>query len=92
MNVTLTPEAEALVRRQIEAGRFQTADEVIEEALGVLDERERMEQLRAKLQVGIDQADRGELVDWTPELREQIRQSARRRVKLGEKPDPDVCP
>jgi hypothetical protein len=61
-------------------------------ALGALDERDRLEQLRAKLQVGIDQANRGKSVDWTPESREQIRRSARRRVKRGEKPDPDVCP
>jgi antitoxin ParD1/3/4 len=92
MNVTLTPHAEALVRRQIEAGRFQTADEVIDEALGALDERERLEQLRAKLQSGIDQLDRGESVLFTPEWSADRARIARERAAAGEVPDPSVCP
>ena len=92
MNVTLTPEAEALVRRQIEAGRVRTADEVIEEALGAYEERVRMDELRAKLQLGIDQLDRGEGVLFTPEWSAERRRIARERAARGEVPNPDVCP
>jgi hypothetical protein len=34
----------------------------------------------------------GEGVEYTPELMEQIKRSAIRRWKAGEKPDPDVLP
>lgn len=92
MNVTLTPRAESVIRRQIEAGGFETADEVIEEALGALDERERLDQLRARLQSGIEQLDRGEGVLFTPEWSADRARTARKRAAAGEVPDPDVCP
>ena len=92
MTITLTPQLEALIRQKVEAGPYATADEVIEEALQALEERERLQQLRAKLQIGLDQIERGEVIEYTSELHEQIRQSARHRVLAGEKPNPDVCP
>jgi antitoxin ParD1/3/4 len=61
MNVSLTPELERLVNEKIESGLYQTASEVVREALRLLKERDQArEQLRAEVQAGFDQLARGE--------------------------------
>lgn len=93
MAIQLPADVEAGIRRKVESGHFSDAAEVVREAMRLLDDQERhLASLREKLQIGLDQLDRGESVEWTPELREQIRRSANRRARLGETPDPDVCP
>lgn len=66
MNVSLTPELEKLIHTKVESGLYLSASEVVREALRLLEERDRirelrLEVLRKEIQVGIDQADRGEL-------------------------------
>jgi putative addiction module CopG family antidote len=41
MEVHLTPDQEAFIRRAIEAGRFGRAEDAVEEALSLWEERER---------------------------------------------------
>ena len=61
MNVSLTPELERLVNEKVESGLYQTASEVVREALRLLKERDHArEQLRADVQAGFDQLTRGE--------------------------------
>jgi len=61
MNVSLTPELERLVNEKVESGLYQTASEVVREALRLLKERDyAREQLRGDVQVGFDALDRGE--------------------------------
>jgi antitoxin ParD1/3/4 len=61
MNVSLTPELERLVNEKVESGLYQTASEVVREALRLLRERDHArEQLRADVQAGFDQLSRGE--------------------------------
>lgn len=61
MNVSLTPELERLVNEKVESGLYQTASEVVREALRLLKERDlAREQLRADVQAGFDQLARGE--------------------------------
>ena len=61
MNVSLTPELERLVNEKVESGLYQTASEVVREALRLLKERDQVrEQLRADVQAGFDQVARGE--------------------------------
>jgi putative addiction module CopG family antidote len=90
MTVTVTPEVEALIRQWTETGPYRTADEVIQEALHALDERERLQWLRAKLQIGPDQLDRGERISFTPEWRAERFRVALQRAEAGERPRPDV--
>lgn len=55
MNVSLTPELEQLVNEKVESGLYQTASEVVREALRLLKERDHArEQLRADVQDGFD--------------------------------------
>jgi antitoxin ParD1/3/4 len=66
MNVSLTPELEQLIHKKVETGLYLSASEVVREALRLLEERDklqalRFEELRKEIQIGIDQADRGEV-------------------------------
>jgi antitoxin ParD1/3/4 len=59
MNVSLTPQLEALVQRKVESGLYGSASEVMREALRLLEERDRLrsmrlEALRAEIQQGLD--------------------------------------
>ena len=65
MNVSLTPELEKLVESKVQSGRYQSASEVVREGLRLLDDQDqlreaRLEEVRRKVQAGIDQLDRGE--------------------------------
>jgi antitoxin ParD1/3/4 len=86
MNVSLTPELEKFVQSRVASGLFQTASEVVREGLRLLEEREQareaaLAELRTKIRRGMEQADRGELLDGDAVF-EEIRQlSARRRAK-----------
>ena len=61
MNVSLTPELERLVNEKVESGLYQTASEVVREALRLLKDRDQArEQLRLDVQAGFDQLARGE--------------------------------
>lgn len=93
MPVQLPADVEASIRQKVESGHFPDAGEVVREAMRLLDEQERQfNELRAKLQVGLDELDRGEGVEWTPALMEQLRQEADEMYRRGTRPDPDVCP
>ena len=57
MNVHLTPELEQLVQNKVKTGRYNSASEVMREALRLMDERDQIkemqkEELRKKLQQG----------------------------------------
>ncbi|HWC00702.1 MAG TPA: type II toxin-antitoxin system ParD family antitoxin [Bryobacteraceae bacterium] len=86
LNVSLTPELEQFIQSRVDSGLYQTASEVIREGLRLLEERERardiaLEELRAKIRRGAEQADRGELLDGEAVFEEIRRLSARRRAE-----------
>jgi antitoxin ParD1/3/4 len=92
MNVSLPPQVEAMIRERVHSGRYNNASEVVREALRLLEERERLDHLRSLVAVGLEQAQRGELIEWTPELMDEIDRRAEEPFLRGEEPDPDVCP
>ena len=92
MDVTLTPQQEELVQSKVASGRYSDASEVVGQALQLLDDYEREEAFRAAVMVGYEQAERGELIPWTPELREEIRRSVEKKAKEGGKLRADVLP
>ena len=87
VNVSITPELDAFLQSRVNSGRYQTTSEVVREALRLLERHERerdesLQQLKAKLERGAAQAERGELLDGGvvfEELREMIEE--RRRAK-----------
>lgn len=65
MNVSLTPELEKLVTQKVASGLYQSASEVIREGLRLLEDQDRrrevqLGEVRQKIQIGLDQLDRGE--------------------------------
>lgn len=51
MTITLEPEVEAMVRKKVQDGLYGDAQAIIRKALSLLDERDKLRQLRAKLQI-----------------------------------------
>ncbi len=61
MNVSLTPELEKLISEKVDSGLYQTASEVVREALRLLKERDQERvRLQADVQAGFDQLVRGQ--------------------------------
>lgn len=74
MNVSLTPALEKLVEKRVKSGLYHSASEVIREALRLLEDQERarhlkLENLRREISIGVEQADRGELMDGQEVIR-----------------------
>jgi len=68
VNVNLTPELEKLVRDRVESGRYESAGDVVRDALRFLEERDQVRQvqtqeLRKKIDKGLESLERGEGVD-----------------------------
>ncbi len=91
MEVTLTEEQQALVRMRVESGKNATAQEVVDDALGLLLEDEILasadqEELKAALRRARAQLDRGEgivLKNRGDLVREIVEESRRRAEQRG---------
>ena len=82
VNVNLTPELERLVQEKVRSGLYNNQSEVVRAALRVFFEEERkreahLEYLRAAVAEGIEQANRGELMDG-PATIEALKRSLKR--------------
>lgn len=91
MSIELTPHAEALIREKIAAGSHGSVDEVIEAALGALEEREqaRLRRLRAMVRAGFES---GEGIPFSQGLMDGIEREAEEAHRRGETPTVDICP
>jgi len=66
MNVSLTPELEQLVNEEIKSGTYKSAGEVVREGLRLVRlRREKLAALGQEIQIGIDEIERGECVEYT---------------------------
>lgn len=91
VNISITPELDAFLQSRVASGRYQTTSEVVREALRLLERQEQERdqaflQLKAKLETGAAQAERGELLDGDQvfeELREMI--AERRTAKTAKR-------
>lgn len=71
-NIVLTEHQDALVGQLVESGRYQSASEVLRDSLRLLEDRlERqmaeLEDIRAGVIEGLEQARRGEFIEGAPE-------------------------
>ena len=90
VNVSLTPQLDAFLQSRVKSGQYQTASEVVREALRLLQHQEKqreesLKQLKAKLRRGAAQAGRGDLLDGDQvfqELRELIDERRRANKKV----------
>ena len=94
MNVHLTQELEQLVQTRVKSGRYNSASEVVRDALRLLADRDelmdlrkqelRKQELRKNIALGLDSLQRGEGVDGD----EFFGQLEREEVALENKPRP----
>lgn len=68
MKVELNPAFEKIVREKVESGLYHDADEVVRDALRLLDrqdriDEEKLEALRAAIQLGIDDVEAGRYIE-----------------------------
>ena len=66
LNVNLTPQLEKLVRRKVSSGRYNSASEVVREALRIMEAHDelqslKLEQLRRDIRDGSDSSARSSL-------------------------------
>ena len=81
MNVSLTRELEELVNQRVATGKYQSASEVVREALRLLEQRDairqaRLERLRGELRRGQQQVEAGGVLPFSAR---EVKAAARRR-------------
>lgn len=88
MNVNLTPELETLVHKRVKTGRYNSASEVVRDALRLFEQRDRIRELqikglRRKINEGWASLERGEALDGEEFFRglEREEQELRRKRK-----------
>ena len=84
MNVHLTPELETLVQNKVKTGRYNSASEVVREALRLFEQRERIRELqvrelRKRINEGWASLSRGEGVDGENFFRDLEREERKSR-------------
>jgi antitoxin ParD1/3/4 len=85
MNVSLTRKLEALVEERVRSGRYQSASEVVREALRLLEDFEevravRIKELRKDLAAGLADLDRGRSVPFDRKLADSIKAKGRKTL------------
>lgn len=66
LHISLSPEYWQMIQMKIDSGYYANATEVIRDALRRMqesDQHHRLQTLRAEISLGLEQAERGELVD-----------------------------
>ena len=85
MNVSLTPELERFVSGKVESGRYNSASEVVREALRLLEEHDsaraaQLAEFKGELGRRLAALDRGEIVD-PAEARARLQRKSEQRRK-----------
>lgn len=87
MNVSLTPELDRYVLAKVKTGRYNSASEVLREALRLMQEKDEVRELhlseaRLKIKHGIEALASGDFVEGTStELASQATARARQRLQ-----------
>lgn len=92
MSMTLPSQIEAAIRQKVERGLYATVDQAVEAAFQLLDERDRLTRLKSAIAVGDAQIARGEGVELTPALWDEIEREADEADRHELLINPDVCP
>jgi antitoxin ParD1/3/4 len=88
MNVNLGPTFDEFVAEMLKSGLYQSQSEILREGLRLLKEREdlknlRLAELRNEIRLGVEQADRGELIDGKQAFAKIRKKSAQRSRARG---------
>jgi len=88
MNVSLTPELESLINNKVKSGLYNSASEVVREALRLLEEQDRtreirLTELRREVTKGIEQIRNGNYIELGSD--EELREYGENIIKRGRK-------
>lgn len=87
----LPQQTEEEIQRLVDSGEYEDTTDVLVQGMHLLSKRRnRLDYLRALIWEGVDEAERGETLEVTPEFRRELRESARRLAHSGEPLDPNV--
>lgn len=93
MHIKLSPEFEQSLQLKVGSGFYSNASEVIRDALRRMrEEDEKLEQLRAAVQIGDEQLNRGEGQSYSSSRLESITEKAFSNSRNGKKISIDVQP
>lgn len=93
MTVRLPADLAASIRQQVASGRFGDEAEVVREASRLLEARERRaRQLRESVAEGLAATERGEGIELTPELMDELEREAGELYRRGMQPRTEVRP
>lgn len=92
MTITLSPRTAAIIQDRLDSGRYANVDEIIKEAMLLLEAQEHFECLRASLIEEEEDIQNGRGFEWAPELRQQTWEKAMEMARQGVPLDPDDCP
>jgi putative addiction module CopG family antidote len=93
MNISLSPKAEDLIRRKMQAGHFRNAGEVVEEALRQMEDRDQeVGWLRECMLVAQEQYRAGLVHEDSDAFWEDLDREVEEALARGDRPSPDVCP
>jgi antitoxin ParD1/3/4 len=86
VNVSLTPALEKLIQEKLNTGLYNSASEVIREALRLLEEQDllrrmKLEELRRDIAVGIEEADQGKLIEGKEALKKLRSRNQKKSIK-----------
>lgn len=91
MHINLSAEMEQYLQSKVGTGFYSNASEVVRDAIRRMrEEDEKLAALRAAVQVGDEQIERGEGIPYTPERLEAITVKAFANSRQGKKVNPDV--
>jgi antitoxin ParD1/3/4 len=92
MSITLSPEAEARIHELVAEFDYDGPEAVVDEALRVLEERDKYARLKAAIAVGLEQIERGQVIPWTPDFMDRLKREAEEHVRLGKPFADEVIP
>lgn len=93
MNISLTPQLEALVHAKVASGHYNSASEVVREALRLLDEHDQLRALRLTLlqeeiALGLDQLAAGQVTEHDAASLRQLFDEVKSKGRLQRKGPP----
>ena len=85
MNISLTPELDNIVKQKVKSGMYNSASEVIREALRLFQSHDELQQekinaLRLEVKKGIASLNAGKGIEMTDDLFENIKKRGKKRI------------
>jgi antitoxin ParD1/3/4 len=92
ITITLSPETEARIHELVAKFDYDGPEAVVDEALRVLEERDKLKRLRELIAAGDEQLARGEVIPWTPDFLDRLKRESEENVRQGKPIKDEVRP